>query len=66
LSYGDGISPTYFRYEATDYKILEPTEITYPPQPSQVQVLAFKKHDLPIFLEGNKMTPYYGVLSSIL
>lgn len=48
----DGISPCYFYYEATSTTILPPTEITDPPQPTQVQVNSFKRHSLPLFLEG--------------
>ena len=49
---GKGLSPAYFRYEAVGYTILEPTEVSNPPQPTQVKVTKFKMHSLPYFLEG--------------
>jgi hypothetical protein len=48
---GKGISPAYFRYEAT-YELLPVTEITVPAQPSKVRATAFTRHALPMFLEG--------------
>lgn len=50
---GNGLSPTYFRYEATKYDILDPVDPTLvPPAPTQVKVTEFKMHTLPYFLEG--------------
>ncbi len=46
------VSPTYFYYECTAFKMLPVTAVTVPAQATQVEVTAFKQHTLPLFLEG--------------
>ena len=54
LATNNGLSPTYFYYECTDYEMLVPAATIpgFPPPPTQVKVKAFKLHTLPLFLEG--------------
>ena len=54
LALNDGLSPTYFSYECTDYENIEvaPTVPGSPPPATQVRAKAFKLHTLPLFLEG--------------
>jgi hypothetical protein len=52
LATNDGYSPTYFSYECTDYKMLPPKVVTFPPNADQVIALSFVQHSLPLFLEG--------------
>lgn len=47
LDIGQGLYPTYFYYEATQYE-LRTDESGH----SQIEIKAFKRHDLPHFLEG--------------
>ncbi len=42
---GNGIYPTYFTYEVSDYEVIEDNE-------SYIKVKEFKQHMLPYFLEG--------------
>ena len=51
LALHDGLSPTYFYYECTEFLIL-PSDPTLVPQTTRVAALQFRMHQLPIFLEG--------------
>lgn len=48
-AYNNGFLPTYFYHEVTDYKILDKKRDEFIPF---VKPLKFKRHDLPLFLEG--------------
>lgn len=48
----DGLSPTYFYYECTDFDMKEPLTVEDPPLPPIIEAKAFKQHSLPLFLEG--------------
>jgi hypothetical protein len=52
LETNDGYSPTYFSYECTEYKLLQPEKVTFPPTAGYVLALSFVQHPLPLFLEG--------------
>lgn len=47
LDIGEGLYPTYFYYEASQYEVS-----TNKDGHSQIEIKAFKRHDLPHFLEG--------------
>ena len=45
----NGLFPTYFYHEVTQYELIDPNDRSESPR---VRPLAFKRHDLPLFLEG--------------
>lgn len=61
VALGEGISPTYFYYECTDYSTTQGDDVTTKnadgttsttPGPTMVTVNNFRRRDLPKFLEG--------------
>lgn len=52
VAIGNGLSPTYFRYECTEYEQTPPVDVVDPPLPDTIEAKAFKLHSLPYFLEG--------------
>lgn len=65
LATNNGLSPTYFHYECTDYSIIDPviTDPTGPAPPTQIIAKSFDLRTLPLFLEGP--TRHMKVVSSI-
>lgn len=48
----NGLSPTYFYYECTDFVMASPLTVEDPPLAPIIEAKAFKQHQLPLFLEG--------------
>jgi hypothetical protein len=63
LAVNNGLSPTYFFYDCTDYEILTPASYKAPalPPPTQVAAKSFVQRYLPNFLEGP--TRHFKVVS---